>query len=189
MNLPNRITLFRILLIPIIIIISLLNLSNEVINHFTLGHLLILILFLIGAFSDFLDGYIARKKNLITTFGKFADPLADKLLVLTLLIIMLEDGNILKGWVVIIILAREFIVTGFRILASTNQLVIAAGMLGKIKTNMQFLMIILLFLVEMVNSQPILIITNIVIYLTAFITLFSGFEYIVKNKAVILASK
>lgn len=189
MNLPNKITLFRILLIPLIIIISLLDLSNKIINNLTLGNLIILIVFLIGAFSDFLDGYLARKKNLITTFGKFADPLADKLLVLTLLIILLEQKTLLKGWVVIIILAREFIVTGFRILATTQQKVIAAGMLGKIKTNLQFIMIILLFVGDMILWQPFQIIILIVIYLTALLTVISGLEYIVKNKEIILESK
>ena len=121
MNLPNRITIFRICLIPVIIVISLISsLKNRLIfNFLNLQNLLILIIFLTGAFSDFLDGRIARRRNLITNFGKFADPLADKMLVLTVLVLMVSE-HYLEPWVLIVILAREMTVTGFRVVAATR---------------------------------------------------------------------
>ena len=99
-----------------------------------------LVIFLLAAITDFIDGYIARKYNLITDFGKFMDPLADKLLVTAALLILLENG-LISAWVVFVILAREFIVTGFRTIAAAKGVVIAAGWLGKIKTVVQFIMI------------------------------------------------
>ena len=163
MNLPNKITLFRVFLIPIIMIIAEIDgLQNEpFFLSMTLGNFIMLIIFLIGTFSDFLDGYIARKQNIVTDFGKFADPLADKILVLALMVILLEQKTLLPGYAVTIILAREFIVTGFRILAASKNVVIAAGWLGKIKTNLQFIMV--------------------VVYATVLMTIISGAEYIIKN--------
>ena len=142
-----------------------------------------LIIFLIGTFSDFLDGYIARKQHIVTDFGKFADPLADKILVLALMVILLEQKTLLPGYAVTIILAREFIVTGFRILAASKNVVIAAGWLGKIKTNLQFFMVILI----LINgpAKPTLgvfeYIILVVVYATVLMTIISGAEYIIKN--------
>ena len=116
MNLPNKITLFRVFLIPIIMVIAEIDsLQTQFIGTLTLGNFIMLIIFLIGTFSDFLDGYIARKQHIVTDFGKFADPLADKILVLALMIILLEQKTLLPGYAVTLILAREFIVTGFGI--------------------------------------------------------------------------
>ncbi len=201
MNLPNRITLFRIFLIPVIIVIGVLTLYLDVfqktlinvngVNYLSVGNLIMLIIFIVGAISDFLDGYLARKLKLITNFGKFADPLADKLLVLALMIILLEQKSLLEGWVITIILAREFIVTGFRVVAASKNTIIAAGKLGKIKTNLQFGMIILLLIIGPHNNiyqgnlNIFEIIVVVIIYLTALMTVISGAEYMIKNKSVL----
>ena len=201
MNLPNRITLFRIFLIPVIIVIGVLILYLDVfqktlinvngVNYLSVGNLIMLIIFIVGAISDFLDGYLARKLKLITNFGKFADPLADKLLVLALMIILLEQKSLLEGWVITIILAREFIVTGFRVVAASKNTIIAAGKLGKIKTNLQFGMIILLLIIGPHNNiyqgnlNIFEIIVVVIIYLTALMTVISGAEYMIKNKSVL----
>ena len=184
MNLPNKITLFRVFLIPIIMIIAEIDsLQYPYIGTLTKGNLIMLVIFLIATFSDFLDGYIARKQHIVTEFGKFADPLADKILVLALMMILLEQRTLLPAYAVTIILAREFIVTGFRIIAASKQVVIAAGWLGKIKTNLQFLMVILL----LINGRApaalgaFEIIILVVIFATVLITVISGTEYILKN--------
>ena len=184
MNLPNKITLFRVFLIPIIMIIAEIeSLQYAFIGTLTMGNFIMLLIFLIATISDFLDGYIARKQNIVTEFGKFADPLADKILVLALMMILLEQRSLLPAYAVTIILAREFIVTGFRIIAASKQVVIAAGWLGKIKTNLQFLMVILL----LINGKaPVTlgvfeIIIYVVIIATVLMTVISGTEYIVKN--------
>ncbi|MBQ3001074.1 MAG: CDP-diacylglycerol--glycerol-3-phosphate 3-phosphatidyltransferase [Bacilli bacterium] len=199
MNLPNKITLFRVILIPILIGIGIATLYVEELStplwaelgYFSLGNLIMLIIFVIGVFSDFLDGYLARKMNLVTNFGKFADPLADKLLVLALMVVLVEQKSLLEGWVVTIILAREFIVTGFRVVAASRNIVIAAGWLGKIKTNLQFAMVILLLVIG--PHTPIYygglnffeILTMVVVYATAIMTIVSGAEYIIKNIGVL----
>lgn len=185
MNLPNKITLFRVFLIPIIMVIAEINALQQdtFFLGMTLGNFIMLIIFLIGTFSDFLDGYIARKQHIVTDFGKFADPLADKILVLALMVILLEQKTLLPGYAVTIILAREFIVTGFRILAASKNVVIAAGWLGKIKTNLQFFMVILI----LINgpAKPTLgvfeYIILVVVYATVLMTIISGAEYIIKN--------
>ena len=204
MNLPNKLTLLRILIIPIIIIVSLINglaidLNSAWINggfNITIQNLIILVLFAVASFPDFLDGHIARKHNLVTDFGKFMDPLADKLLVMTALIILLEQGklNILGiglGFVVIIILAREFMVTGIRLIAVQNQKVIAASKLGKAKTVTQIIMIIvLLFDFSFSSSFDFADVIKLVVILVPFIlTVVSGIDYFWKNKEIILSDK
>ena len=204
MNLPNKLTLLRILIIPIIIIVSLINglaidLNSAWINggfNITIQNLIILVLFAVASFTDFLDGHIARKHNLVTDFGKFMDPLADKLLVMTALIILLEQGklNILGiglGFVVIIILAREFMVTGIRLIAVQNQKVIAASKLGKAKTVTQIIMIIvLLFDFSFSSSFDFADVIKLVVILVPFIlTVVSGIDYFWKNKEIILSDK
>ena len=186
MNLPNKITLFRIILVPIIMIIASIERLNYILFYnVTCQNLIILIIFAIASFSDFLDGYIARKKNLITNFGKFADPLADKILVISLLIILLVQGTILKSFVVIIIIIREFAVTGIRLIAAEKNIVIAAGWLGKIKTNLQIVLIILLLINGRYTSIGVFeIITMIVMYLTLLFTVLSGTLYIINNRSV-----
>ena len=133
MNLPNRITLFRVLLIPVFVVLLMLE------NYLPYYNFIALAVFAAACFSDFLDGHIARKYNLVTTFGKFMDPLADKILVSTALILLIEFEKI-PAVVVAVILAREFIISGFRLIACDKGVVLAAGYLGKIKTFAQMFM-------------------------------------------------
>ena len=196
MNLPNKLTIARMCTIPMIIIISLIKPLQEVIVFatVTLGDLILLIIFCIASFTDYLDGHIARKNNIVTNFGKFMDPLADKLLVLATLIVLLERGrlvafNINLGFAVTLILAREFAITGIRLIAVTNNVVIAASKLGKIKTCSQMLMIILLLL----DCYPFAwlggisrdITAIIIIGFATIMTVVSGVDYVIKNKNVL----
>ena len=185
MNLANKLTLLRVILIPFFIVCF--YIPNLVVNTISVNNYLIpyanllgLVIFLLAAITDFIDGYIARKYNMITDFGKFMDPLADKLLVTAALLILLENG-LIAGWVVFIILAREFIVTGFRTIAASKGVVIAAGWLGKIKTVVQFIMISTLLLLnypfELFNWP----VDRIFVALAVVLTVASGVEYIYKN--------
>ena len=185
MNLANKLTLLRVILIPFFIVCF--YIPNLVVNTISVNNYLIpyanllgLVIYLLAAITDFIDGYIARKYNMITDFGKFMDPLADKLLVTAALLILLENG-LIAGWVVFIILAREFIVTGFRTIAASKGVVIAAGWLGKIKTVVQFIMISTLLLLnypfELFNWP----VDQIFVALAVVLTVASGVEYIYKN--------
>lgn len=185
MNLANKLTLLRVILIPFFIVCF--YIPNLVVNTVSVNNYLIpyanllgLVIFLLAAITDFIDGYIARKYNMITDFGKFMDPLADKLLVTAALLVLLENG-LIAGWVVFIILAREFIVTGFRTIAASKGVVIAAGWLGKIKTVVQFIMISTLLLLnypfELFNWP----VDQIFVALAVVLTVASGVEYIYKN--------
>lgn len=206
MNLPNKLTLARMFAIPLIIIIPLISFFNKIElfgdkaanSLVTLEDIIILVIFCLAAITDFLDGHIARKYNLITNFGKFMDPLADKLLVLAALIYLLEKGRLSVfglslGFVVTIILAREFMVTGIRLLAVDNNVVIAASKLGKLKTVSQMIMIIILIL----NGYPFTLLGSsaqnyaalVLIVIAGSLTLISGIDYFVKNKGIILKSK
>lgn len=173
MNLPNKLTIFRVILIPVFIIALMSGIIPEPVNRYV-G----VMIFCVASFTDYLDGHIARKYNLVTNFGKFMDPLADKLLVSSALICMIELG-FLPAWIVIIIISREFIITGFRLIAAEGGLVIAASWWGKIKTVTQMLMIILVLLG--VGG----IIGNILIILATVFTVISGVDYIVKNIGVL----
>ena len=173
MNLPNKLTIFRVILIPVFIIALMSGIIPEPVNRYV-G----VVIFCVASFTDYLDGHIARKYNLVTNFGKFMDPLADKLLVSSALICMIELG-FLPAWIVIIIISREFIITGFRLIAAEGGLVIAASWGGKIKTVTQMLMIILVLLG--VGG----IIGNILIILATVFTVISGVDYIVKNIGVL----
>ena len=173
MNLPNKLTIFRVILIPVFIIALMSGIIPEPVNRYV-G----VVIFCVASFTDYLDGHIARKYNLVTNFGKFMDPLADKLLVSSALICMIELG-FLPAWIVIIIISREFIITGFRLIAAEGGLVIAANWWGKIKTVTQMLMIILVLLG--VGG----IIGNILIILATVFTVISGVDYIVKNIGVL----
>lgn len=145
MNLANKLTIFRIILVPIIIIIPLFNLQGELWG-IPLTYLIIDIIFVIASLTDKLDGYIARSRNQITTFGKFLDPIADKILVIVAMLILLEAGKI-PAWIPAIIVIREFIVSGYRLVAvEKDGKVIAASILGKIKTCTQMLGIVLAFI-------------------------------------------
>lgn len=193
MNLPNKITLFRVLMIPVIMVIGELYILQEKYmfgtNFLTVGNFILLVIFIICAISDFLDGYIARKQKIVTTFGKFADPLADKLIVLALFVILIEQNNALRGWMVTLIFAREFIVTGFRVIAASKNINIAAGILGKIKTNLQFFSVIILLLFGTMDNNIIQIVIMVALYATILMTIISGTEYIIKNKKVFTSKK
>ena len=144
MNLANKLTIFRIILVPIMVIIPFFNIETKVAG-IPLTYLLVDIIFIIASLTDKLDGYIARSKNQVTTFGKFLDPLADKILVLTAMIMLVEMRK-LPAWIPVIVLAREFIVSGYRLIAvEKGGKVIAASKWGKIKTVTQMIAIILAF--------------------------------------------
>lgn len=172
MNLANKITIFRVFLVPVFLLVLYSN-----INYSTYIAALI---FIIASLTDTLDGYIARSKNMITNFGKFVDPLADKILVSAALISLVEFGKI-PGWVVVVIIAREFTITGFRVIAASEGITIAASSLGKIKTITQLIAIILLLL----NNFPFSLINipadMILLYISLFFTIASGIDYITKN--------
>ena len=191
MNLPNKITLFRMLLIPIIVIVDLIPFLKDIefFGYLTLANVIMASIFIVGALSDFFDGYLARKHDLVTSFGKFMDPLADKLLVFTVLILLLRQNNVLAPWVVIVMLAREFVVSGLRMLAAEKGEVIAAGLLGKIKTNIQFLLIILLLLFGETNIHLLWIVNYIVMFAAVISTLWSGVDYVIKGKDIIFETK
>lgn len=193
MNLANKLTLLRIILIPFFIVcfyIPNLMMNTVSVNSYLIpyANLLGLVIFLLAAITDFIDGYIARKYNLITDFGKFMDPLADKLLVTAALLILLENG-LISAWVVFVILAREFIVTGFRTIAAAKGVVIAAGWLGKIKTVVQFIMISTLLLLNypfQLFNWPV---DRVFVALAVVLTVASGVEYIYKNMNIFDGAK
>ena len=145
MNLPNKLTIFRIILVPIMVIIPFLGIPGDLLN-IPIESLIIIAIFGIASYTDHLDGAIARKRNIVTTFGKFADPLADKILVLSAMLMLVEMQK-LPAWIPIIVLAREFVVSGYRLIAvEKGGKVIAASIWGKIKTATQMIAIILTFL-------------------------------------------
>lgn len=196
MNLPNKITVFRFILIPIIIVISVIDslYAEPLIENLWVGNLIIFVLFAVGAFSDFLDGYLARKHNLVTTFGKFMDPLADKMLVMTVLIIlMVQQDSKLAPWVVIVIMAREFMVMGIRTLAAGENKIIAASKIAKVKTTVQFFMVFILLLggvpFALINKTLSNVIEYVLIYAAAILTIVSGLDYFIKNKEIVLKTK
>ncbi len=175
MNLPNKITIFRVCMIPVFLIFML----GEGIPY---SNILAAIVFVIAALSDLLDGYIARKHHLVTNFGKFMDPLADKLLVSSALICFAALGTV-PVWVVIIIIAREFIISGFRLIASDNGVVIAASWWGKLKTNVQMVMSVML--IVNLNYKWMNLLEQIAIYLAVALTVISLIDYMIKNKSVL----
>ncbi len=175
MNLPNKLTLLRVVLIPVFVVLLLLEGGQ----NYTL-RIAALIVFCIASFTDFLDGQIARRNNLVTNFGKFMDPLADKLLVCSALICMIELGQ-LPSWYVITVIAREFIISGFRLVAADSGIVIAASWWGKFKTTFQMFTVILLIL----NIPALHTVTMIVAGIAFVLTLVSLLDYIMKNHKVI----
>ena len=174
MNLANKLTMLRVVMIPAFVIV--LYADFEGCRYVALA------LFAIASFTDFLDGYIARSRNLVTDFGKFMDPLADKLLVCSALICLIELGE-LPAWMVLIIISREFIISGFRLVASDNGVVIAASYWGKFKTNFQMFMIIML-IIDLGTSTAVMI-ENILIVIATALTIISLVDYLVKNKQVL----
>ena len=175
MNLANKLTIMRVVLIPIFLLVLLSPFIAEPFSRY-----IAVAIFVVASITDFLDGYIARSRNMVSNFGKFMDPLADKLLVCSALVAMVELND-LPAWVVIIILSREFAITGFRTLAMEANIVMAASWWGKIKTTTQMIMIIVVLL----NINGIQIIEWILIALATFFTIISGVDYIVKNKNVL----
>jgi CDP-diacylglycerol--glycerol-3-phosphate 3-phosphatidyltransferase len=173
MNLANKITVVRVLMIPIFLVVLLTGLLPTPLNRYVATGI-----FIVASLTDALDGYIARSRNMITNLGKFMDPLADKLLVVSAMVALVELRN-LSAWVVIIIVAREFIVTGFRVIAASNNIVIAASWWGKLKTTSQMLMVI--FLLVNFNGVIFVAVDNLLIALATAFTLISGVDYIVKN--------
>lgn len=180
MNLPNKLTLFRIFLIPVFIVTMLLNIPNK--------YLIACIIFIVAAITDAMDGHIARKHNLVTDFGKFMDPLADKLLVISALTCMIEAG-LVQSWMVIIIVSRELTVSILRAIAAADGKVIAASGGGKLKTISQMIAIIVLLLGANFKSQLMLIAGWILILIATLLTLYSGWEYLYKNKDLFMNSK
>ena len=176
MNLPNKLTMFRIALIPVFLIILYINSGNGATNWVAFA------IFCVASATDAVDGYIARKYNLITDFGKFMDPLADKLLVCSALIALTDLGRIF-GWIVIIIIAREFIISGFRLVAAGRGKVIAAGKWGKIKTIVQ--MIATMLLIIDFKNIPMIVITQIFVYAALVLTVISLIDYFINNKEVL----
>lgn len=176
MNLANKITVFRVILVPIFLIILYSNISyNEYIAT---------LIFIIAALTDTLDGYIARSRNLVTNFGKFFDPLADKILVSSALIYLVEVGKV-PAWVVILIISREFAITGFRTVAASEGITIAASPLGKFKTITQLIAIPLLLLDNFFFESINIPVDMIMLYIALFFTVFSGIDYVYRNKSVL----
>lgn len=172
MNTPNKLTVLRMILVPIFMILYMME-------SFPYHTFFAAFIFIFASITDWLDGYLARKNNIVTNFGKFMDPLADKLLV-TGALLCLMDKDIVSYWVVMIIIAREFIVTGLRLVAVTKGIVIAAGKMGKLKTVLQLIAISAAIL--SVNRT----IVDILIYVSVFLTAFSGIDYLVRNRNVLL---
>lgn len=184
MNIPNKITLSRILLIPIFIVLmsvpfhwGSLHIGN---TELSIAHFIGALLFIIASTTDWIDGYYARKYNLVTNIGKFLDPLADKLLVSAALILLVEIG-LAPGWVVIIIISREFAVTGLRLVAAGDGVVLAASKMGKIKTVSQIVAIAALLLHNFPFSYIGFPFATIMLYVALIFTVLSGYDYFVKN--------
>lgn len=171
MNIANKVTTLRLILIPVFVAF-----------YYFIGrdNNIAAIIFIIASLTDALDGHLARSRNLITNFGKFVDPLVDKVLTMAAFIVLVE-GQIIPAWAVIIIIARELIITGFRTLAADQGITIAASMRGKAKTTSQMIALVCLLLdVEVLNNIGIYI-----FYIAVALTVISGVDYIVKNKQVL----
>lgn len=206
MNLPNKLTMFRILIVPIMVIVYYIPwlgrhymIQCDETHGLTWLCFIELLLFAIASLTDLLDGKIARKCNMVTSFGKFADPLADKILVFAAMTIimaastkgflpkgLLPKGLLLPVWVFLIILIREFMVSGIRMVAAVNGEAIAAGMAGKMKTVVTMIAIIVLFLCGLHDS--LIYIGQVLIYIATLLTVISGIDYIIKGKKYIFES-
>ena len=174
MNTPNKLTIARMILVPFFVLFTLTGWGGDANRYICLA------IFVIASVTDWFDGHLARKNNLVTNFGKFMDPLADKLLVCSALICMIELDR-LPAWIVIIVIAREFIISGFRLVASDNHVVIAASYWGKFKTTFQMIMVCLMI----ANIGALNILTQIVMWIALALTIISLIDYIVKNKNVL----
>ena len=175
MNLPNKLTVLRVILIPFFVVSLLAFGGNVRILRYVAASI-----FIVASLTDMLDGKIARKYNLVTNFGKFMDPLADKLLVCSALIGLTQLGQI-PAWMVILIISREFIISGFRLVASDNGVVIAASYWGKFKTTFQMISVVLLIL----KIPALALVTNICLWIALVLTVVSLADYIIKNRKVL----
>ena len=201
MNMPNKLTLLRVILVPVMIIIA----SIEALNKNYIGstslsvaNLVNVIIFIVASLTDFLDGHLARKNNQVTTFGKFADPLADKMLVISSLILLMQDylkfgetvnfRAVVPGWCVCVIVIRELMVSGIRLVAVEHGKVIAAGWSGKVKTAFTMVTIILCFLNGAFENNVMAIICQVALYISVALTIYSGMEYLIKNRKVVFES-
>ena len=192
MNLPNKLTILRICLVPLMVIIPYLNIQGEIFE-IPISFIIMDLIFIIASITDTLDGKIARKKGLVTTFGKFLDPIADKILVLAAFIILVELGKI-PGWIPIIVLFREFVVSGYRlVVVGKDGKVIAASIWGKIKTVTQMIAIVLAFLdigiffeftKGTLSGMHLVInaLTSIMLVISVIATIFSGIDYVKDGK-------
>lgn len=186
MNLPNKLTMLRILMIPFYTFLLCLNSSSKIMiigTEVSLTYLIATIIFVVASITDFLDGQIARKNNLVTNFGKFADPMADKLLVITAFIFLAVD-HVIPAWAVSIIVWRELAVTGLRLLLADHGEVVAAALPGKIKTFSQMIAIIFLNLNNVGFSSLKFPFAQIMFYIAVLFTVYSGFDYFYKNRSV-----
>ncbi|MBS4199028.1 CDP-diacylglycerol--glycerol-3-phosphate 3-phosphatidyltransferase [Bacillus sp. FJAT-49732] len=192
MNLPNKITVARVILIPIFLILMLVPFNWGKISlpgtEIELAHFFGALVFIIASVTDWVDGYYARKYNLVTNLGKFLDPLADKLLVSAAFIVLVEM-QLAPSWIVIIIISREFAVTGLRMILSGQGEVVAANMLGKIKTWTQIIAISLLLLHNVLFEAIGIPLDTIALWVALFFTVWSGYEYFYKNRAIFKYSK
>ena len=192
MNLANKLTIFRIILVPIMVIIPFLGIQGELCS-IPITYLIIDLIFIIASITDKLDGYIARSRNQVTTFGKFLDPLADKILVLTAMIMLVEMGR-LPAWIPVIVLSREFIVSGYRLIAvEKGGKVIAASIWGKLKTVTQMIAIILAFVDLNAFGEcftgnltgfafGLNLVVTVMMIIQTIATIFSGYEYLKEGK-------
>jgi CDP-diacylglycerol--glycerol-3-phosphate 3-phosphatidyltransferase len=176
MNLANKITLLRVLLVPVFVVVYYLEIPYS--NYLAAA------IFVIASLTDALDGHIARTRNLITNFGKFADPLADKVLAAAALIVLVGAGKV-PAWIVIVIIAREFAISGFRIIAASEGITIAASKWGKAKTISQLTAIILLLMNNFPFSQIRIPMDIIMLYIALILTIISGADYIMKNSHIL----
>lgn len=195
MNLANKLTIFRIILVPIMVAFAYIPINGNVYGV-TISMLIMEVIFIIASITDKLDGYIARSRNQVTTFGKFLDPLADKILVLAAMVVLVELGK-LPAWIPIIVLAREFIVSGFRLIAvEKGGIVIAASIWGKLKTVTQMIALIFAFVdigafFSFVSGGlsgahlVINIVTSVMMLISTVATIFSGIDYIWKGRKVL----
>ena len=174
MNLPNKLTMARVIMIPFFVIFMLTGWGGEASKWISLA------IFIVASLTDLLDGHIARKHNLVTNFGKFMDPLADKLLVCSAMICFIELEK-LPAWFVIIIIGREFIISGFRLIASDNGVVIAASYWGKFKTTFQMVSVVLLIL----DIPALAFVTTICVWIALVLTIVSLVDYIYKNHKIL----
>ncbi len=195
MNLANKLTIFRIILVPVMVAFAYIPLKGDVYGV-AMSMIIMEAIFIIASITDKLDGYIARSRNQVTTFGKFLDPLADKILVLSAMVVLVEMGR-LPAWIPIIVLAREFIVSGFRLIAvEKGGVVIAASIWGKLKTVTQMIALIFAFIdigafFSFVNGGlsgvhlVINIVTSVMMLVSTVATIFSGVDYIWKGRSVL----